>query len=363
MIAESLLAQITEGRKGVNQGYSTGLPKLDDVMDGVMRETYTLIVSTSGSGKTSLVLNSYLYHPLMETLDNDDFKVVYFSLEMKAELLFGKLLSLYIWETYHKQLSIKELLSRKKNYTLSEENYQIAIECLTWLKRIEEKVIVYDKAVNADVVYSFLMKYLEKEGTFEETEHSKKYIPYNPHQTTLVIIDHMSLCRPSKGRTLKEEIDLISAYLVTLRNMCGISPVVIMQTNRAQASMDRRKEGMSSLNLTDIKDSGGPSQDSEVVIGINNPFRDKLNTYRGYDLKALGSRFRSIEVLKSRYGEANFEIGCAFYGNIGLFKELPKPEEITDYDYYLDPDGNQVIINTDNNYEEDDSYLNIKFTI
>lgn len=338
MITDLLLNQISEGRKGLNQGYSTGLPKLDSIIDGVMKNTTTLIFSTSGSGKTTFVLYSYIYRPIMESLDTDDFSIIYFSMEMNAELLLAKLLSIYIWETYKKQLSLKELLSRKKDYILPQEDYDLVLRSVDWLRRVEEKIIIYDKTVNAEIVYSFVMKQLEKEGTFTETEHSKKYVPNNKDKTTLVVLDHLSLCRPSKGRSLKEEIDLISSYLVTIRNMSGISPVLIMQTNRGQASMDRRKEGMTSLSLHDTKDSGGPVQDSEIVISINNPFRDKLSTYRSYNLKELKGNFRSLEVLKSRYGETNVEIGCAFYGKIGVFKELPLPDEIYDYAKYKDPD-------------------------
>ena len=53
-------------------------------------------------------------------------------------------------------------------------------------------------------------------------------------------------------------MDLISSYLVTLRNMCKISPVVIMQANRSSTSMDRRKEGLNNLRIDDTKDTGAP---------------------------------------------------------------------------------------------------------
>lgn len=178
------------------------------------------------------------------------------------------------------------------------------------------------------------MKELENEGTFEETEGRKLYIPKNNNLIHLVVIDHLSLCRPSEGRSLKEEMDLISSYLVTLRNMCKISPLVIMQVNRNSTSMDRRREGMSNITLNDAKDSGSPIQDSEIVLSLFSPHREKLSTYRGYDIKQLQHNFRSITCLKNRYGESDVEIGCAFYGKIGYFAELPKPDEIYDYGKY-----------------------------
>lgn len=50
MISESLLHQIETGREGTNWGYSMGLPKLEEVVDGVTQGTYTLVFSPTGTG-------------------------------------------------------------------------------------------------------------------------------------------------------------------------------------------------------------------------------------------------------------------------------------------------------------------------
>ena len=148
------------------------------------------------------------------------------------------------------------------------------------------------------------------------------------------MIDHVSLLRPSEGRTQKGEIDLTSQYLVTLRNMCGISPLVIMQVNRNSSSMDRRKADLNNLTLNDTKDSGNISQDCEVALSLFNPFREELSTYHKWNIKELRDRFRSITVRKSRFGESEIEIGCFFWGHNGYFREMPKGEEIFDYTKY-----------------------------
>ena len=77
-ICSSLRQQIYKGLNGDNWGLSMGLPKVESVIDGVTRETYTLIFSGTGVGKTSLCLYSYVYRPIMDNLDNDNIKVIYF---------------------------------------------------------------------------------------------------------------------------------------------------------------------------------------------------------------------------------------------------------------------------------------------
>ena len=51
MIVDNLLSQIDKGREGRNWGLSMGLPKLEQYVDGVSQNTYTLLFSCSGVGK------------------------------------------------------------------------------------------------------------------------------------------------------------------------------------------------------------------------------------------------------------------------------------------------------------------------
>jgi hypothetical protein len=331
MISDSLLARIDKGREGGNQGLSIGLNKLESIIDGLTQSTYYLLFSQTGSGKTTLALYSFIYYPLKEHLEDGKYRASIFSLEMEADILYAKLLLLYLWDTYHIDLSLKELLSRKKDYYLEDSLYEKVKEGLLWLKKVEEVVTIYDKSCNAKFVYKALTEELSKRGKFVETESRKIYIPDNPDLIHVVMIDHMSLLRPSDGKKLKEEIDLTSAYLVTFRNRCKISPVVIMQVNRDSSNMDRRKAGLNNLTLNDTKDSGNVAQDCEVALSLFNPFKEELASYHGYNIKELRDRFRSITVRKSRFGESEIEIGCFFWGHNGYFKELPKAEEIFDY--------------------------------
>ena len=371
MITDALLKQIEVGREGKNTGYSMGLPKLESIVDGVIANNYSLVFSPSGTGKSSLALYAYIYRPLMEHLNDNNFKVFYASLEMSADLLFAKLLGMYIFENYGIELSPKELLSRKKDFILSDEHYKIVQECIPWLRRVEEIVTIYDKGMNAEVLYSLLMADLQDIGTFKETDTRKIYVPENPDLVYLVVIDHISLLRPNKGRSLKEEIDLVSSYLVTLRNMCRISPLVIMQANRDSAGMERRKQGLNNMRLSDTKDSGGPVQDAEVVISIFSPHRERLATYNKYNIGILQDKFRAITVLKNRYGEADVEVGVNFFGRCGIWKELPKPDEIYDYERYTSPnymleDSDMAIDNShslDNDTELDQSTNDFNFIL
>lgn len=356
-ISEQIIAEINRGREGLNHGISMGLPKLEEVIDGVTRETYTLIMSNSGSGKTSFALYAYVYKPLVQHLNDDDFRILYFSLEMNEISLYIKLLSIYIFETYGIELSYKEILSRKKEYILSKEHYELVKECMPWVDKVSSKLEIYDKHASANTVYAILKERLKAIGRFEETDTRLVYIPNNPNLIYNVIIDHIGLITPSKNNKLKDEIDLLSSYLVTLREKCGISPVVIQQANREQGNIERFKQGKSAFTVNDTKDSGNPVQDCNIMLALYNPNRDSLKTYRKYNISELGNSFRSMMVLKNRYGDCDVEIGINFFGGINTFAELPRPDEIYDYEKYKDPYW--ILNKKDNNLIEEKKDENV----
>lgn len=350
-ITDALLQEIDIGREGRAQGYSMGLPKVESIIDGVTKRTMTVLASGTGQGKSSYILYAYVYRPIMEHLDDDNFYVSYFSLEMPATVIFGKLLSTYIFEKYGKELSIKEILSRKKGYILSDEDYQIVQDSLQWLRKVEKKIHVYDKSLNADKLYAILMQKLEQFGEFEETENRKIYKPHNPDLLYEVVIDHVGLLRPSNGRNKKGEIDMTVAYLVTLRNMCDLAVTLIQQINREQSNIERFKAGRTGIQLSDLKETGDTTDAAEVVAALYGPNRDKLNTYRGYDVKKLGDHIRMLQILKTRFGEADKEIALNFHGGINMWAELPLPNDIYDYDKYITPD---YLLNNDNEETTDE---------
>lgn len=244
MIVESLIEAIDRGRLGKSQGYSIGLPKLEQVIDGVCKGVYTLAFAESGVGKSSFMLYSFVYRPLMDHLDDGKFKISLFSLEMNAEMLMAKLLSTYIFETYGRRLSLKQLLSAQRGFILNDECYEIVKKCIPWMKKVESILTIYDKNATANSIYNNIMSELEERGTFTETDKRKIYTPNDPDLVHIVVIDHLARVVPAKGNTLKQEMDLVSKYLYSLKNRCGISPVVIQQSNRNIQNIDRRKEGL-----------------------------------------------------------------------------------------------------------------------
>lgn len=329
---------IDKGRRGENIGKSTGIPKLDKVIGGIQPSRYYTIAASSSSGKSSL-LQFIMYHLLKNDPQNVYFLI--FSLEIPETVLLAKLVSLYCAEEFGVYLTLDDILSFQKQ--LDDYYYDCLNKGKVWLESIYNNLYIVDSMANAKIIYRQTLNFAELHGKFVTVGRKKVYVPNNPNQLLIGAIDHGLLLQPSEGRSIKEEMDLTSSYMVTLKNKIGISWFMLMQQNRDSTSMDRRKAGLDEPGLNDIKQSGNIAQDSDVVLQIFYPFREKLATYRGYKLlgdDGIGRYHRSIIISKQRYGIADQVINMNFFGSVGWWKELDPPDKITDYSKYKSEDAN-----------------------
>ena len=331
---------IEKGRKGDNIGTSTGLSKLDKLIGGIQPSRYYVISAASSVGKTSYIL--FIMYNILKNITKDaPVYFLYFSLEISSEILLTKLMSLYCAEEFGVYLTVNDILSFES--PINDQNYQYLKQARAWLDSIQQYLIVLDTGLNANVLYRETIRFAEEHGNYENIEGKSRYIPYHPKQKMIVVIDHISLSQPKEGRSLKEEIDLESSYIVTIKRKYQMSFFVLMQQNRDSSSMDRRKADLSEPGLNDVRDSSGPVQDSDVVLQLFWPFREKLSSYRDYKIlgeDGMGSIFKSCIISKNRYGIANQVIGMSFYGSVGWWNELKKGKEIKDFTIYRDESKN-----------------------
>ena len=192
----------------------------------------------------------------MESLKNPeiDLHFLLFSFEMSAEVLFAKLLSLYIYETYGKVLSYGQILSLGE--ILLEEDYKYIEASKEWLDKLESICEVIDKPVTAKGLYAIIKEWTKKFGTYKEEtsfgDYTKEvYIPNNDKQYLIALVDHMRLFALSPGHTIKQEMDEACDYLIHFRNKCSLTVHAVQQLNRNFKSMERRNSENALIGLED----------------------------------------------------------------------------------------------------------------
>jgi len=323
---DSLFSSIERGREGLNIGLNIGLPKLQSMTDGVQRATYTVVAGGTGSGKSTFSLYSYVYRVINDHLGDERYRVVFFSFEMTAEIILAKLLSMFIWEQHGIEAPYKTIMSRQG--IITDDLYELVISCKPWLEEVMKQLVIIDHPISADAVYANMKAYAARNGTERVGENGKiHYTPRIKDEIVQIVIDHLGLVKLG-SRTKKEEMDLLANYLVSLRNIYFYSPLVLMQINRTSSSMDRRKGGYSEIELSDLKDTGTAAEAAEVVLALFNPWKEKMNKHADYNIKLLQDHYRSIQILKSRLGEADKQVAVNFWGSTGFFEELPPADEL-----------------------------------
>ena len=369
---EEFFQLVDEGREGHNIGLSTGSAKLDLYADGYLPGVSFLIGGASGTGKTTFTLYRYVYCPLVAYLRGEcqerDPHWKMFSLEMTRSQVYAKLVSMYIFDNYGVELRFKQIFSRGKDCILSDEEYELLTKCKDFIKILDERLSFFEGSLNEATYLKEMNEELEKWGTFEDG----RYIPNNPHMILGVVIDHMTLIKASNGRSKKEEIDAISRDSVQIRNNTKIvSPIMISQFNRNSNGQERMKQGLQDPSIEDYKDSGSLVEDSMVVIGLFSPHKYKLSTYKKYNIKILEQCFIGVFILKSRFGSSDLMIPTGFYGDCSHYADLPKPENIFDWEKYTSPnylleDGVQqlnVELNNIDEPKEIDNNSNLSFIL
>lgn len=333
MGVKQLLNNIHKGKQGKNIGISTGSPKLDSVIFGIQRKYLYVVAADLGAGKTSFAIDIFVYN-LIKNKGLKTVNILYYSFEMSSDVLYAKLLSLHIWYTYNKVITYESILSLI--HPISDTDYEYVLQCTDWLNELQNHFIIYDKSLTPNGIYATCKQWLKQFGDFIQVdEHKEDYVEHDPDQYKVVLLDHMGLIGGSESK--KQKMDLTCDYLIYFRNKCNITGIMVQQINRNSKDMDRRTGGYELLQLNDLSDSSGPSQAAEVVIMLYYPYREKIAKCEGYAIQnGLKHRGRILQVVKNRYGRSEVNIGNSFFGEIGMFKELPRPEEISDYSKYVD---------------------------
>lgn len=348
---DTLNQEILNGMNGDNQFIPIGFPKLGKYAN-LRKNILTLIFSTTGAGKSSLVdsmiLNSTLYHIKHPTSMKPDFQL--FSMERNSRIRVAKWICYLIFVSEGEVIPLPKMLGwweeklDKKEYSLFLKQKELIDHILN------EYITIHDGAKTPKEIYKILKDHFESKGEYDVIktidqktgrEISKRiYIPNNTNEIVSPVIDHGNLTKTTQELpTKKAAIDKLVEFMQIFRDLEGAAPIWIAQVNRAIASVSRMKDGEHELLLEDAKESGDIGDASDIAISLFDALKYGQSSKTGYDPKDLvdlstgESYFRSAQILKSSYGADSIRIPLAFNGFCGQMVELPKRKDLTDEQY------------------------------
>jgi len=343
MSFELLKKEVQKGLEGRSGGIPMGFDRLNRYV-GIRKSMYYLIGGLTGSGKTSFIDDAFVLNPVDWALSPEGrasgikLKVWYRSMERSRTYKLAKWTSRKIFLDQGVIIPVNKLLGWTDKMTSDEHDMFLMYE--DYMNELSEMVVLIDGPENPVGIAKDLKKYaLERGEIVQQDEYNKIYVPNDPNEITIVVIDHIGLLKTTRDQpTKKEAIDKMSDELRYARDFYGYSPVVVSQFNRSISNPIRIKNGDVEPQLEDFADSSSTQNDSDIVMALFDPMRYNVEDPSGYNLNKLrdeygGKYFRSLRLIKNSYGEDDIRIGLAFLGQIGMFKELPRKREINDSDY------------------------------
>lgn len=338
-------ALIAERRRRLLEGKVNCIPspltafKYD--FPGIEKGTYYLISAASKASKSKFTNFIFLFNAVLYAYNHPDLvrlKIFYALLE-ETDITITLKFELYLLYTMSKmRLDIKTMKSVDLERILPER----ALELLNTLEyqsilRFYEDHVVFIPDRNPTGIYNALEKYANTHGTtykkkIDGYEHEvfDYYVPNDPEEYVMCIVDNINIISSERQMSLKGAIDKLSEYMKIVRNKYQYIPVMVQQQNSETISLEAFKAGKIRPTQKGCKDSQQPAQDCDIMLGITNPFSFELENYLKYDITKLKSSARFLEVVLGRDGESNAVLGMYFDGATGFYAALPKANDITE---------------------------------
>ena len=360
-IFDEFVSEVDRGRVGINMGLDTGIPALNEHIGGVQRSSYVLIGGSTGTGKTALVDKAFVISPYRDiiacrkkpieernvtenAIANTKLKIFYFSFEISRVKKISKWVCMKLFNDEGIIISPKEVFG--KSGKLDDEIYEKIKKLKEYYEEMFKVIELRDMRMHPTGIFSIVKSYCEKLGSWETIKvkdpHTHEIIEsmifkYSKNNDTfwpIVIVDHVGLIRSEQNKKTgehlinkKQRIDKLSEYGISLRDDFGATIVYVSQFNRELGDINRQRFQELRVQLEDFKDTGNSQEDCNIALGLFTPVRYNMTTYRNYNIRATGNKFRAVDIIKNRDGEDNISFGCAFMGENGNFTQVPPSED------------------------------------
>jgi len=263
-------------------GVDTGFNELNKMTTGFGKGDLIIIAARPAMGKTSFALNT------VNKLINQGKGVAFFSLEMPAEQLMLRLLSIQT-SIYLQKLRVGDLNDDEWSRLAN------AVERMNGAK-----LFVDDHgSLNINQLRSKLRKLKTKHPEIE-----------------IAVIDYLQIMSGTSGKDRHIEVSEISRGLKMLARELEIPIVALSQLNRGLESRNDKRP-----MLSDIRESGSIEQDADIILFV---YRDDVYLYkeekeREKAAKSEGKEFTSTYIEKDEE-EAEIIIGKQRNGPTGHVK-------------------------------------------
>ena len=352
-VTERVLKSLQKRRQNILDGNINCIPspfvRFAEDFPGIEQGKYYIVSAATKVGKTQLANFLFLYNSVLYAYHHPDkvaLRVLYYPLEETQEAITLRFMS-YLLYTISKgtiRKSPADLSSVREEYPIDEEILEIFnTEPYKSILEFFEEHVTFVPDRNPYGIFRQAQLYAENNGkTYTKTLEIKDnktgavvdtkevfdyYVPDNPKEYVMIIVDHVSLISPEGKMDLRESINKLSDNMIQLRNRYNYIPIIIQQQGQETTNLEAFKANKIRPTISGLSDSKYTAKDCNVMLGLTSPYMHELPEYMGYDIKKLKNNVRFLEVVINRNGQSNGMIGLYFDGACNFYAELPLPTD------------------------------------
>lgn len=373
MDIKNIISQIEQNKQDVLNGIikciPSPFPKLNRSYPGIVKGDQVIVTAASGIGKSQVTKYLYMYHPYQWVKSNPQYnislKIIYFALEESEQEFVYSVMSNYIYTKYGVSIGVRDLMmldnkpldDKILGYIKESEeflkdffNYVEVISSISNPTGIYKKVKEYSRKTGVHYYYNFISD-KNKQNVITEDEYFKlenkehwaysHYVPNNPNEFVIVVVDHISLLSTEKDAgTVRDAMIKLSAEYGRKQITKHFNYTLVLVQ---QQSAETEKEQYTNMgenitekllpSLSNLAEAKITARDALIVLGLFSPARYNIENFSGYKIRYLQDNYRFLQVLKARYGVPNVGISLYFNGKVNLFSEMPHSNIFTDEKY------------------------------
>lgn len=352
-LVDRVIDTLEERRERLEKGQINCIPspfkRFSNNFVGIEQGKYYLISASTKAGKTQIMNFLFLYNSVFYAYTHQEkvrLRILYYPLEETQEAITTRFMCYLLYVLSHGTIrrSPTELRSTKEEEPIEPEVLELlrSEKYQSILNFYEEHVTFLPDRNPTGILYS-AKKYAENNGTehkkrvtitdrhgtvVDEREVFDYYEPADPNEYVMIIVDHISLIDCEQNKTLRECMNMLSEYMMRLRNRYNYIPVIIQQQSQETQSLEAFKLNKIRPSVAGLADSKYLAKDANVMLGVTNPYAHELKEYFGYDITKLRSSIRFLECVINRDGESNGIVALYFDGAVNFFTEMPLPDDL-----------------------------------
>jgi hypothetical protein len=326
------------------------LPIISRFVPGIIKGTYYAITAFPNIGKTPLAKYLFVDIPFEYYKQNNmNIHILFFCLEESEEQFTDSLVSAEIFKRHGFTVGNTELNSFGS--VLKKDTYNKVTELAEHFADLERVLTVVDNVTTPEGIIKIIQRHAATRGRFYngnvEVEYDgqlmlagENYTHYeanNESEITIIVIDHLGLLANNRpGDTTFKVIERMSKKYL-LQECVKSYKYAVCAVHQQAAEGENAEYAKLRQNETTLQNLGDcklPQRDYLVVFGLNMPQKYGIVEHNNLDISKFGDkndRYRSLTILKNRYGRAQVRVPLWFTPEAAHFKEIKRPVNYQDY--------------------------------